>query len=380
MKRAVTLRVWRCAQAFLCGTLLWAAFCGAAQMARIYPAVGLRYAQPLTREQIQAARAYAADTKNAQGLSASFWVQQPGTACANSTQRACAVIAFSGEGSDCFPAEFITGGYPGASDANGCALSEQLAWELFGSNDLVGQSLILREPDSANGSAGSVFFGGADGAQSSGQGKIQNGEKTYTIRGVFYGDAAVLLTGADETAPFTCAEIAGTTPADRRAQALQFAAAGTLGTPAQLVYGPSAAALLQALCWLPLCLAGAFSLRALWHKSKKLGTAQRQVLWFSVALCFAAALPLFFSHIPAWLIPARWSDFTFWTALWDTLQARVREYFALIPTQKDIAAKVLLVRFAAVLLLCTVLTLRLGQNTLSQGSRARQLRRCRSTR
>ncbi|MEG2930226.1 MAG: hypothetical protein RR825_00440 [Ruthenibacterium sp.] len=333
--------------------LLWAAFCCAAQMARIYPAVGLRYAQPLTREQIQAARSYAADTKNAQGLSASFWVQQSGTACANNTRKACAVIAFSGEGSDCFPAEFITGGYPGASDANGCALSEQLAWELFGSNDLVGQSLVLRGPDSATGSADSVFFGEADGAQSSGQEKIRSGEKAYTIRGVFYGDEAVLLTGADEKTPFTCAEITGTTPADRRAQALQFAAAGMLGTPAQLVYGSSTAALLQALCWLPFCLAGAFSLRALWRKSKEFGTVQRQVLWFGVALCFAAALPLFFSHIPAWLIPARWSDFTFWTALWDTLQARVREYFALIPTHKDIAAKVLLVRFAASLLLCT---------------------------
>ena len=50
-------------------------------------------------------------------------------------------IRFNGEGSLCYPARFISGGYPGSEDTSGCATSTALAWQLFGSNDVVGQSL-----------------------------------------------------------------------------------------------------------------------------------------------------------------------------------------------------------------------------------------------
>jgi|GEM_PF-6693436 len=52
-------------------------------------------------------------------------------------------ISFSGDAFDVWPADFIYGGTPGSIDQYGIALSEALAFQLFGSTDILGQTITV---------------------------------------------------------------------------------------------------------------------------------------------------------------------------------------------------------------------------------------------
>ncbi|MEG1446150.1 MAG: ABC transporter permease [Ruthenibacterium sp.] len=302
---------------FLC---LWLSFDTAQKIKYTCLSVSLRYedAAPLTAEHVMAARAFAQDSANENTLYPSFWRETKSEIRAHQKQENATVLYFLGSGDACFPAEFIAGGYPGDADANGCALSAEAAWRLFGSNDILGQELVLQK-------------------------------KTYAIRGVFKGRESVCLVGATEKTPFAAMELVGTNAADRRGQSLDFVQKAGLPKPAQIVYGPSIAAAVQALCFLPLCVCGAFLWAALWRKSKTWRPAQREFFWFGAALCFALALPFLLAQLPAWLIPAKWSDVSFWQALWHTATENLRAWLALVPSYKDVVLKERLLYYALTL-------------------------------
>lgn len=324
-------KLWHCLQSMLwlglCFLLLLTAFGQAQWLAEIYPAQSLRYATPLSAQQVETALRYATSEKNAAQIYPSFWSEKA-TASLHAkgfrtehTVEAMA-ISFRGEAAVCYPASFVRGGYPGSGDTFGCAVSQELAWQLWGSNDVLGQNVVWQS-------------------------------RTYTVCGVFVGKDAVMMAGARLGESFPNVELTGNWPDDARAAALQFAARASLGSPAQMVQGPAMAALAQALCWLPVVVTSAFVGAAMWRKSKKWPRAHRNIFLFGLALCAAVLLPRWLSLVPGMLIPAQWSDFAFWGTLWDTLCMRVREWLSLVPTQKDVQAKLALVTLcASVLALC----------------------------
>lgn len=58
-----------------------------------------------------------------------------------------------------------------------------------------------------------------------------------------------------------------------------------------------------------------------------------------MVLLFAIALPNLLQALPPWLIPTRWSDFEFWSQLWQTLSKRCHDLVALTPQFRDTEAK-----------------------------------------
>lgn len=285
--------------------LLYFSFSSTNAFSSIYPAISLRYENPFTQAQIDTALEYSAENGT---LELAFGGESTAAVSFQNKAQSSTVIRFLGDGGACFPAVFVRGGYAGDRDAFCCSVSTQLAWQLFGSDDIVGQN-------------------------------VQIDDKSYEIRGVFKNDENVCVTGADSKATLTNAEISGTTPTDRRTQALNFAKSAGFGAPKSMVYGESMAALANLAAWLPLFMAACFMLCAVFGKISALPQGVNGVAIFAAALCFALLLPFILAEIPAWLIPAKWSDFTFWTTLWQTLGDRIKEWFSLAPCIKDVAAK-----------------------------------------
>lgn len=302
-----------------CGLCLFFALRAAQCAEALYPAAGLRYETPLSAAQVQAARRYAQEA--GQGVFPTFWRQEQRRV---RTQRAAAqagVIAFCGDGGACFAADFVCGGMPGAQDAAGCALSEALAQELFGAADVVGLPLTMEAPDGAR--------------------------RVYTVRGVFAGDRLLALAGAGENEAFTCVELQGELGADETAAAREFAASAGLGEPDAVCVGAGAAALAKALCFAPLALAALGLAARLLRSACALAPPARGAALLALAVCAALALPAALGALPGWMIPARWSDFSFWPALAGQLADGVRAWLSLRPFEKDVQAKLALLHCAA---------------------------------
>lgn len=102
-----------------------------------------------------------------------------------------------------FPAVYIQGSAPGAVDVNGCAVSESIALDLFGSTDIVGQTL-------------------------------QIGDRNVQIRGVFQGQTNLAITAAQESDMLKNVELVGSPGGDLREMAVDYVTAAGLGTPDQI--------------------------------------------------------------------------------------------------------------------------------------------------
>lgn len=256
----------------------------AAQFFDADPPLGLTLAEPLTAEQAAAARSWEQSDANAAGLTASFWNQEK-TAVTTDFGRAAQdvdCIGFDGNAQDCLPARYLQGAAPGAAGQQ-CAVSSALAWALFGSYDIVGQCLTLD---------GTLYF----------------------VSGVFESEASCLLYPAQ--GDFTHAELRGTSPDTPKADAEQWAAAAGAGKIQSVDYRPQKAWLGRCLCRLPTVLEGLCLLIALLRFLSGLPGLLRGAAWFVLTLIFAWRLPYFLQTLPGWLIPSRWSNFSFWTDLW----------------------------------------------------------------
>lgn len=304
-------------RAVLIGVLLFLCFSMAEKIERCYSALGLRWKNPLTQTQAETLRKQAAE----QNLTLSFWQEEVGqvTSALHSMQNVT-VIKFNGEGAPCYPAELVTGSYPGSEDVFGCSISTSLAWELFGSDDLVGQQLKWNE-------------------------------RVLTVRGVFSERADVLLVADEMTGTFTAAELGGALEEDRRTQAQTLVQQAGLPAPDSMIYGQSMYTLALWFCYLPMVLASVFWIKGCERRIRALPSVHRQVLWWGVGMGTALCLPFLLSLLPVWMIPARWSDFSFWPTLLQTGGQCIDEWLALVPAHKDVLAKraeCLLVLFSAI--------------------------------
>lgn len=254
----------------------------AAHLARQNPPLDLTLAAPVTADTLAAARAW--EQSDANGISASFWGSKKAAAATELGRMAEAVtcIFFAGNAGDCLPADYLQGAAPGAQGQQ-CAVSSALAWALFGSNDIVGQTLTLD--------------------------RMQ-----YTICGVFSADTQLLLYPG--RSGFTHAALRGTSPDTPKADAEQWAAAAGVGEISAIDYGPQRVWLAGALRFLPAALVGVALLVMLLRFISALPGLARGPAYFALALLFALALPRFLQTLPGWLIPSRWSNFAFWPELW----------------------------------------------------------------
>ena len=280
---------WMVAAAVLVGLQLILQF-RAVRTARQYPTLGVEFAAPLTAEQVTAANTWQQSDTNINGITASYWGSTQATvstALGHTADTTC--IGYAGTAADCLPADYVQGSAPGAVGQQ-CAVSTELAWQLFGSNDILGQTVTLNRAD-------------------------------YTISGVFTAKTSILLYPA--RSGFTHAALRGISADAPKADAAQWAATAGLPALQKLDYGPQKVWLARALCHLPAVLVGFCLLAAFLGLAHSAPPVIRHTAYFAAALAFALLVPYFLQGLPGWLVPGRWSDFSFWPRLIQQIQNEI---------------------------------------------------------
>lgn len=308
--RRCLLRLLWCLAVYGC---LWGFFAAGARAGGFCRGCTARFARPLTAAEVTALRESAA-------VRPTFWAQRAVTLECPAGAVSVAALAYNGDPYAVWEAEYRGGGAPAAWDgaAPQAAVSDALAWQLWGGVDATGLTLAL-------------------------EGEL------YTVTGTFAAAEALVLYPAAPDAGFTAAEFCGDLGRADPVDTVQ----GWLDTadvPALLVADPRAAPGLAAAA-----LAGLLAL-AVWFVARQNAVgpprlprgAGRWLAWGG-ALLAALCLPALLERLPLWLIPDRWSRFAFWGDLAAALRGRLGGWLALAPAARDIARRWLLLRQAAAL-------------------------------
>lgn len=216
-----------------------------------------------------------------------------------------------------YPATFIYGTYPSTIDTAGIAVSEGLAWQLWGGGDIVGTEFTWQGT-------------------------------TYIIRGVFKGTRPMALFQIDssrnKTLEYTGVNLLGTSEGDPRTSAQNFVGELGLGTPNQIISGSSFVVVLQMLALLPITFVALWLVAHLLLQLKKLEFWPRQIVLFLFILALAILLPKLLGLLPAWVVPNKWSDLDSWSAFNQELYTRLTEWLSVYPSFYDVSIKLVIIR------------------------------------
>ena len=301
---------------------------------RQYSAVSLRYETPFSGQAAYKARQYCVEQGGEDAFWPTFWREDEVQISAEHSKVTARCILFSGNASLVWPAEYLSGGAPGVIDDAGCSVSSGLAWALWG------------DAGAHAGTAGK---------------SIEIDGETRTVRGVFEEEEPLVLLSLkdeDQTQRFTAVELAGGPSVPSRSEVEDFAAASGLGKADTVLMGtPSLIAELLAAA--PLLLLACYGLALCLGRLKKRPAALRGMVVFLACVGAAALLPVFLNLLPDWVIPSKWSDFSFWSALFGQTGKNLREYLTPVPCARDAGYSLLFFKQAgiAVLLLGSSLTI-----------------------
>ena len=108
-----------------------------------YPLVSVRSDVPVTGRQLEALRSALRQEDGASALVPAFWSQVEGSA--ESRWETCGITAilYCGEYDAVYPAVLLEGRFPAAQENGKCAVSTAAAWQLWGSEDVLGQELEI---------------------------------------------------------------------------------------------------------------------------------------------------------------------------------------------------------------------------------------------
>lgn len=260
----------------------------AAEQERLFATTGVRFAEVLSENTVQAVSDAQGDDEILQRIYASFWGQCTQDIAGENGRSVKDVICigFYGEATDCLPVQYLHGSAPG-SEGKTCAVSAELAESLFGSERVVGLRIRL-------------------------QGQL------YEIVGVFSAKDNVLLFPCMQN--LSCAELRGISPDTPKADVEQWCVAAGLPAPQCIRCGPQRVCFAKAFCWIPFFLTGCMMLIALLRISVSWPPLVRNAFWFILALSLVLHFTAALYALPGWLVPARWSDFSFWQNLQEKIE------------------------------------------------------------
>jgi len=227
----------------------------------------------------------------------------------NSINAVC--IVFSGDASLVWNADYISGAAPGVTDGSGCAISSALAFALWGSADVVGKTVTV------------------DGSE-------------RIVRGVFEGTQLLaLLSVRDEDTrhSFTAIELSGGPPSPARSDIFDFISGAGLNIP-DIILLNRPTFLASVMFALPLIILVLFAIVLIIIRLRKRPLLLGAIA-FSLFLLLALTLPGLLESLPQWIIPSRFSDFSFWTMKLNQLGADLQEHLKLTPQLRDITYMIL---------------------------------------
>lgn len=311
MKRTLWKRLLPVLLFLICQGFTWQAV---STFRDCYPAVSLRWREPLGEADMQ--QIENALEAGGMDLSVTAWREEEGTAETDFSRTDAIAVRYDGAVPSIQRFTILEGAEPGALETGAGLISEGLAWALWGSTDVVGQSFTW-------------------------EGEL------FTVAAVFQEKAALVYLAETSGAEFTNLELSGAAAEqDPVAAAADLAAQTGLEWWDGAVYGPAASTLLGLLSWLPLALCGFWMLFRLIRLYPIQNMWVRRGVGWGLVLLLAVLLPSAIGKLPGWLTPPRWSDFAFWLRLWEAAKERLEEWFQLEPWTKDVAAKGWLLRWA----------------------------------
>jgi hypothetical protein len=286
----------------------------------------LRYDTPVSGQAAYNARIYAIGQGGEDVFWPAFWHETEARLSIGHKNTDAACILFSGDAALVWPARYLTGAAPGVTDAAGCAVSFALAWELWGSTDVVGKPVDV------------------------------DGEER-TVRGVFEGEGLlVLLSFRDEDREqgYTAVELAGGPASPSRGDAERFAVTAGLGRPDIILMG-TPAFIAAALAALPIIILAVYALSLFIAKIRR--HPWKWVAAFAALISFAALLPVLLELLPDRMVPTFWSDFSFWGGLIRQMGDNLREYLVLAPRLRDAEYTVIFFRQIGIAFLSVIFSL-----------------------
>lgn len=297
--------------------ICWAAFSNVIQVQQVYPTFSLRYSQPVESDKAQAARVFAAEKeKQAKATDSTgnfwpvYWSQTKGELVSELGKADADLLMYSGAGEQVWPTRFMSGSYPGVSQANGCAISDKLAWKLWGSTDVVGREAML-------------------------------GDTKITVTGVFTDSRmrAIVNVGEKDYKPGWQAVELQTGEKATRKQAEEFAMSAGLGKPDTIVDGGTISFIAQAAAALPIIVLMLAGLAMVFKLGKDRLRGSRQWIVLLLLLGLVIMLPSLLEKLPQRWIPNQWSDLSFWSELWKEMKGYFEEFLMLQPLGKDLLGK-----------------------------------------
>lgn len=301
--------------------LLWGlAMAQAAQLESLYTGWSLRYNTPITGQSASAARRYAVDNPE-DGFWPTFWREETRTLKSDLGEAPARCLLYSGAGELVWPAQFMAGSWPGATDEAGCVVSTALAWRLWGSSEVLDKTMEI------------------DG-------------KTCHVRGIFEDETELCMLGVGDAGSkngWQAVELQSL-PDTQAADAEAFAVGSGLSTPGTTLPAGGIAGMGRFIALLPLVLIGLLLVARWLHSVVKNYPVFVKAIVFLLSLLFAAYLPGLLNLLPAWVIPSEWSDFLHWLGLWDQLVSAFRALLSIAPSLRDVAAKQALIALCALTL------------------------------
>lgn len=295
------------------------------QTKSLCPGVSLRYETALNKEQVDASLTYTQSNQNSEGVYPTFWREDELTLQASSSQRiedGVLAMGFHGNASAVYGATYLSGTSPGSGSTNECSVSDALAWALWGSQDVIGQTLTFETADKQS--------------------------CTYVVCGIFSSNEEILLYSLSSENSFPYVELTGISQDNPVQSVRQFLTGAALAEPSQILYDQALAWSATILAYLPgLLIVLIFVLWILFGISWK--KQFRELLFFVTALTVVILLPLWLSNLPGWLVPNQWGNAESWAELLSAGRDRLYEWVTLIPTARDSQIKILLLQEAIAL-------------------------------
>lgn len=273
-----------------------------------YPLVSVRSDVPVTGRQLEALRSALRQEDGASALVPAFWSQAEGSA--ESRWETCGITAilYCGEYDAVYPAVLLEGRFPAAQENGKCAVSTAVAWQLWGSEDVLGQELEI-------------------------EGDI------YRVCGLFRSSASLALCGESLDHGFSNIEFWGgyAAPPVETVQQLLRAAGIAQQVTLYFPFPWMAALTVYALCPAGLVLLAAA--RTLGGRVRRGCPKETCGFVLGGAFLLALVLPALLRLLPPWITPARWSDFSYWGGLLPAVGKAIETGFSLNPCAKDVLAK-----------------------------------------
>ena len=223
------------------------------------------------------------------------------------TAEASVIELFGNTEEICFE-ELLVGAFPSRGDADGCAISEKTAFDLWGSRDVSGKTILVN---------GSV----------------------YSVRGVFRGNEGLVLVQRDSssTKSFHNMQLRfhdGGSQAEAESFLIR---AGFSG--AQFLDLPLLGWFINALAQLPIFILGISILIRLLRRGLRLRSFPLLLSGYALPAGVAGATCLYLMgfpwSIPQRLIPTKWSDFEFWGRTVGSFIKSIKVWLSAAPTRWD---------------------------------------------